>query len=195
MEFSRQEYWSGLLFPSLGDLPDAGIEPESSALQANSLLSEPPTLEVKVESFIHQGAVKSWALAVSRYNWTELSESTVLELERQPLWTGNIRRRRLKCQSYTGTLLVISPLKCTKGENILNTVFFLFVCFILIGWNECFLVQESEFISSRSHWIPHQEEVYHELLTLYFSLGKENNWQETFILHYIAYNRYAGCFM
>ena len=130
MEFSRQEYWSGLLFPSLGDLPDAGIEPESSALQANSLLSEPPTLEVKVESFIHQGAVKSWALAVSRYNWTELSESTVLELERQPLWTGNIRRRRLKCQSYTGTLLVISPLKCTKGENILNTVFFLLLFYI-----------------------------------------------------------------
>ena len=29
MRFSRQEYWSGLLFPSLGDLPDSGIEPES----------------------------------------------------------------------------------------------------------------------------------------------------------------------
>ena len=41
MEFSRQEYWSGLLFPSPGDLPDLGIEP-SSALQADSLPSEPP---------------------------------------------------------------------------------------------------------------------------------------------------------
>ena len=38
MEFSRQEYWSGLLFPSPGDLPDPGIEPGSSALQADSLL-------------------------------------------------------------------------------------------------------------------------------------------------------------
>ena len=32
MEFPRQEYWSGLLFPSLGDLPDPGIEPVSPAL-------------------------------------------------------------------------------------------------------------------------------------------------------------------
>ena len=32
MEFSRQEYWSGLPFPSPGDLPDQGIEPESPAL-------------------------------------------------------------------------------------------------------------------------------------------------------------------
>ena len=41
MEFSRQEYWSGLLFPSPGDLPNPGIKPWSPALQANSLLSEP----------------------------------------------------------------------------------------------------------------------------------------------------------
>ena len=40
MEFSRQEYWSGLPFPSPGDLSDPGIEPESSTLQADSLLSE-----------------------------------------------------------------------------------------------------------------------------------------------------------
>ena len=38
--FSRQEYWSGLPFPSLRDLPDSGIEPRSLALQANSLLTE-----------------------------------------------------------------------------------------------------------------------------------------------------------
>ena len=41
MEFSRQEYWSGLPFPSPGDLPDPGIEPRSPALQADALLSEP----------------------------------------------------------------------------------------------------------------------------------------------------------
>ena len=40
MDFSRQEYWSGLPFPSSGDLPDPGIEPGSPALQADSLLSE-----------------------------------------------------------------------------------------------------------------------------------------------------------
>ena len=42
MEFSRQEYWSGLLFPSPGDLLDPGIEPRSLALQADSLLTELP---------------------------------------------------------------------------------------------------------------------------------------------------------
>ena len=42
MGFSRQEYWSGLPFPSPGDLPNSGIEPESPALQADALPSEPP---------------------------------------------------------------------------------------------------------------------------------------------------------
>ena len=42
MGFSRQEYWSGLPFPSPGDLPDSGIEPGSPALQADALTSEPP---------------------------------------------------------------------------------------------------------------------------------------------------------
>ena len=42
MEFSRQEYWSGLPFPSPGELPDAGIKPRSPALQVDALTSEPP---------------------------------------------------------------------------------------------------------------------------------------------------------
>ena len=42
MEFSRQEYWSGLPFPSPRALPDPGIEPGSPPLQADSLPSEPP---------------------------------------------------------------------------------------------------------------------------------------------------------
>ena len=42
MGFSRQEYWSGLPFPSTGDLPEPGIEPRSPALQADALPSEPP---------------------------------------------------------------------------------------------------------------------------------------------------------
>ena len=42
MGFSRQEYWSGLPFPSSGDLPDLGIEPGSPVLEADALTSEPP---------------------------------------------------------------------------------------------------------------------------------------------------------
>ena len=49
MEFSRQEYWSGLPFPSPGDLPEAGIEPGSPALQADSLPSETPGKPLNAE--------------------------------------------------------------------------------------------------------------------------------------------------
>ena len=41
MEFSRQEYWNGLAFPSLGDLTNPGLEPGSPTLQADSLLPGP----------------------------------------------------------------------------------------------------------------------------------------------------------
>ena len=46
MGFSRQDYWSGLSFPSPGDLPNPGIEPESPVLQVDSLHSEPPEKSV-----------------------------------------------------------------------------------------------------------------------------------------------------
>ena len=42
VEFSRKEYWSGLPFPSPGDLPNPGIKSGSPALQADALPSEPP---------------------------------------------------------------------------------------------------------------------------------------------------------
>ena len=47
--FSRQEYWSGLPFPSPGDLPDPGIEPRSPKLQADTLTSEPSAKPMKLE--------------------------------------------------------------------------------------------------------------------------------------------------
>ena len=57
MKFSRQEYWSGLPFPSPGDLPDPEIEPRSPALQADSLLTElcgkPLSEFEQPESFLH----------------------------------------------------------------------------------------------------------------------------------------------
>ena len=56
MEFSRQEYWSGLPFLSPGDFPNPGTEPRSPALQADALLSEPPgkwVMHFKGYSSIH----------------------------------------------------------------------------------------------------------------------------------------------
>jgi len=49
---SRQEYWSGLLFPSPGDLPDPGIKPRSPALQAYALPSEPPGKPVYFQNIL-----------------------------------------------------------------------------------------------------------------------------------------------
>ena len=54
MGFSKQEYWSGLPFPSPGDLPNPGIKPRSPTLQADTLPSEPPG-----KPFCHQGGVIS----------------------------------------------------------------------------------------------------------------------------------------
>ena len=50
MEFSSQQYWSGLPFPSPGDLSDPGIEPGSPESQADSLPSEPPGKLLGIES-------------------------------------------------------------------------------------------------------------------------------------------------
>ena len=52
MGFSRQEYWSGLPFPSPGDLPNPGIKPRSPALQADALTSEPPGKHIYIFSAI-----------------------------------------------------------------------------------------------------------------------------------------------
>ena len=60
MGFSRQEYWSGLLCPSPGDLTNPGIEPMSPALQADSLPSEPPG--------------KLWKLKTIRSSYIQISE-------------------------------------------------------------------------------------------------------------------------
>ena len=70
MGFSRQEYWSGLSFPSPGDLPDAGIEPKSPALQADALVSEPPG-KPKMVKFM---------LCVFRHNFKKLLRAMLLKL-------------------------------------------------------------------------------------------------------------------
>ena len=51
MEFSRQEYWSGVPFPSPGDLPDPGNEPGSPTLQADSSLTKPPEKHAQIPQF------------------------------------------------------------------------------------------------------------------------------------------------
>ena len=63
MEFSRQEYRSGLMFLSPGDLPDPGIERGSPTLQTDSVLSEPPNpLKILKSESLHKLLCQSWAI-------------------------------------------------------------------------------------------------------------------------------------
>ena len=66
MEFSRQEYWSGLPFPSPGDLPNLGVEPRSPVLRTDAFPSEPPGNPFHLESPCNQ----QFYLAVLRTQWT-----------------------------------------------------------------------------------------------------------------------------
>ena len=62
MEFSRQEYWSGLPFPSPVDLPNAGIKPGSLALQADSLLSEPQVGSKMEKAMATHSSTLAWEI-------------------------------------------------------------------------------------------------------------------------------------
>ena len=75
MEFSREEYRSGLPFPSPGDLPDPGIESGSPTLPADSLPSEPPgkpnhwSLVVNLASPLSRGGGKSLVPTFKALGW------------------------------------------------------------------------------------------------------------------------------
>ena len=59
MGFPRKEHWSGLPFPSPRDLPDPGIEPQSPALQAHSLPTEPPGKRRSFDVLLKQSQLRS----------------------------------------------------------------------------------------------------------------------------------------
>ena len=104
MGFSWQAYWSGLSFPSPGDLPDPGIKPGSPALEADTLTSEQPGRKLPYSSYqptlpprssyssaFHQMQVNFaysrmkwnqilWYLYVSRLLFFFFSQHTVLEM-------------------------------------------------------------------------------------------------------------------
>ena len=69
MGFSRQECWGGLPFPSPGDLPNLGTEPRPSALQADSLPSEPPgkSILTVVREVIHVGSEGKWVFSETSF--------------------------------------------------------------------------------------------------------------------------------
>ena len=86
MRFSRQEYWSGLPFPSPGDLPEPGIKPGSLTLRADALTSEPPGKAMVFKVVMYRceslGHKEGWALK----NWC--SQIVVLKKTLENLCTA-----------------------------------------------------------------------------------------------------------
>ena len=70
MGLSRQEYWSGLPFPSPGDLPNPGIEPRSPTLQVDSFPAEPPGKPKNTG--VGSLSLLQWIFPTQELNWSLL---------------------------------------------------------------------------------------------------------------------------
>ena len=91
MGFSRQEYWSGLPFPSPGDLPDPGIELRYPALEADALTSEPQ--RIKIHHFADKGLYsQSYGFSSSHIQMWELDNKKGWDLKNWCLWTVVLER-------------------------------------------------------------------------------------------------------
>ena len=104
MGFSRQEYWSGLPFPSPGDLPDPGIEPRSPTLRADALPSEPP------------GKPTNKDLQYSTWNSAQCHVEAWMGGEFLREWIHVCMTEPLHCSPETFTALLIgySSVQCKK---------------------------------------------------------------------------------
>ena len=88
MGFSRQQYWSGLPFPSPGDLPNPAIKPRSPALQTDALPSEPPGKSINgVSALLKQGKADTCGLTIySIYSFMKVKLFSRVRLFATP-WT------------------------------------------------------------------------------------------------------------
>ena len=100
MEFSRQEYWSGLPFPSPRDLTDPGIEPGSPALRADALPSEKSIVEKDTYTSVLMAAL----FTVAR-TWKQLRYSSRDE------WINKVWCVYIHSHTYTHTELLLSQEK------------------------------------------------------------------------------------
>ena len=121
MGFSRQEYWSGLPFPSPGDLPNPGIELGSPALQAVSLPSEPLGKPTLIDTY--RQLTQCWVTATQRfimvilYNFKNVNLFRfTLSLFRDkfvPHWFylgGNDQKGLIPPTYYSGNVVCFPPL-------------------------------------------------------------------------------------
>ena len=95
MEFSRQQYWSGLPCPPPGDLPNPGIEPGSPALQADSVPIKPPWNPPRKQS--HHGIPQGNKEQRILYKFSMLLSSLGFDII-SPSWLGNSEVQSLSSQ-------------------------------------------------------------------------------------------------
>ena len=121
MGFSRQEYWSGLLVPSPGDLSNPGIEPRSPALQADALTSEPPGKPKKQRhDFTNKGpSSQSYVLSSSHvwmWEWTiRKAECRNIDAFERWYWRRLLRVPQPARRSNQSILKEISPEYSLEG--------------------------------------------------------------------------------
>ena len=114
MGFSRQEYWNGLPFPSLGDLPDPGIEPRSPTLEADALTSEPPGKPLSGNLIKTIYTYIRWFFPIPQKRfylpcWLNLS---FYEAFSQFLWT-----KKFNCPQISSTTTVLDIIKSIWGNQ------------------------------------------------------------------------------
>ena len=127
MGFSRQECWSGLLFPSPGDFPYPGIEPGSPTLQADALLSEPP----------------GWVQSLGLENPLEKGMATPSSILAWWIpWTGefgglqSMGSQKVRHDWATNTDMFISTNR-TRVRNILSFFLYLKLCYTNVEKSVC----------------------------------------------------------
>ena len=110
MEFSRQEFWSGLPFPCLGDHSDSGIKPRSPALQVDTLPSEPPGKPIYIKFNYLFGCTWFWSWHLrslaSAYRTSSLSrDGTPVPC------TGSVEPQPLDHEGSPQKMLLLKELK------------------------------------------------------------------------------------
>ena len=151
MEFSRQDYWSGLPFLSPGDLPDPGIKPRSPALQADALPSEPLSSNTSV-------LIKTRTITIN----------TFLPMRNKFIYSCSMKICAFGCdelvESIFCLLLVVEALFLQKVVEMLEEV--------ILGWREVrwiwWMRQNfvAQFVQLLKHW----------LYNMLSSLVVEKNW-------------------
>ena len=121
MGFSRQEYWSGLPFPSLADLPDPGIEPGSPTFQADALTSEPPGKPIFMQK-LHYNTMK--AGTSSRGILRSILSSLVAQQSRicPPMQETSLGQEdSLKKETATHSSILVWRTPCTEEPGRLES--------------------------------------------------------------------------